>query len=154
LPAAEGRGFQDALRTFFQPIKNADARLDSCMMYREATGYDTDYLKNYGGDLDATLIFVYCVSSTAVTCLTRLRSPFTAVISAFAIDLHPILQPDPNEQSATLLSLCQSAIPGEIPTVPPVQVDPPNEIITVTGLMYASLLISSLATFIAMLGKQ
>ena len=35
--------FQDALRTFFQPIKNDDARLDFYAVYKkEATEYDTD----------------------------------------------------------------------------------------------------------------
>jgi len=55
---------------------------------------------------------------------------------------------------AILLTLNQSAILGEIPSVPLVQEDPPSEIITATGLMYASLLISLLAAFVAMLGKQ
>ena len=54
-----GRSFQDALRTFFQPIKNDDARLDFYTMYkREATEYDTDYVKKYDEDLNTTLIFV------------------------------------------------------------------------------------------------
>jgi len=84
---------------------------------------------------------------------------FSAVSSAFVIDVHSKLQPDPNEQSvallrAILLTLNQSAIPGEAPTVPPAQEDSPSEIVTVTGLMYASLLISLLAAFVAMLGKQ
>ena len=84
---------------------------------------------------------------------------FSAVSSAFVIDAHSNLQPDPNEQSAAilraiLLTLNQSAIPGETPTVPPVQQDPLSEIVTVTCLMYASLLISLLAAFVAMLGKQ
>jgi len=75
------------------------------------------------------------------------------------IDVHSGLQPDPNEQSAALLraillTLNQSAIPNESPTVPPAQESPPSEIVTVTGLMYASLLISLLAAFVAMLGKQ
>ena len=68
------------------------------------------------------------------------------------------MQPDPNEQSAALrailLTLNQSAIPGETPAVPPVYEGPPSEIVTTTCLMYASLLISLLAAFIAMLGKQ
>jgi hypothetical protein len=38
--------------------------------------------------------------------------------------------------------------------VPPIQEVPSNDIVTVTCLMYASLLISLLAAFIAMLGKQ
>jgi len=55
---------------------------------------------------------------------------------------------------AILLTLNQSAIPGETPTVPPVHQSPPSEIVTVTCLMYASLIISLLAAFVAMLGKQ
>ena len=75
------------------------------------------------------------------------------------IDVHSNLQPDPNEQSATLLraillTLNQSAIPGETPTVPPIQAGPASEIVLTTCLIYASLLISLLAAFIAMLGKQ
>ena len=54
---------QDALRTFFQPIKNDDARLDFYTMYKkEATEYDTDYVKKYDEDLNTTLIFVSCGS--------------------------------------------------------------------------------------------
>ena len=84
---------------------------------------------------------------------------FSAVSSAFVIDVHSGLQPDPNEQSAALLraillTLNRSAIPSESPIVPPVPESPPSGIVTVTGLMYASLLISLLAAFVAMLGKQ
>ena len=84
---------------------------------------------------------------------------FSAVSSAFVIDIHSQLQPDPNEQSiallrAILLTLNQSAIPGETSAVPPIQDKPPSEIVTATTLMYASLLISLLAAFVAMLGKQ
>ena len=51
--------FQDALRTFFQPIKTDDPRLDFYTMYkREAMEYDTDYVKKYDEDLNTTLIFV------------------------------------------------------------------------------------------------
>jgi len=53
------RSFQDALRTFFQPIKNDDARLDFYAVYKkEAVEYDTDYVKKYDEDLNTTLIFV------------------------------------------------------------------------------------------------
>jgi len=54
-----GRSLQDALRSFFQPIKTGDARLDFYTMYkREATEYDTNYIKKYDDDLNTTLIFV------------------------------------------------------------------------------------------------
>ena len=53
------RSFQEALRTFFQPIKHDDARLDFYAIYKkEATEYDTDYVKKYNEDLNTTLIFV------------------------------------------------------------------------------------------------
>ena len=62
---------QDALRTFFQPIKTDDARVDFYTMYkREATEYDTDYVKKYDEDLNTTLIFVRCSSSVPVSHLT------------------------------------------------------------------------------------
>jgi len=53
--------FQDALRSFFQPIKTDDPRVDFYAMYkREATEYDMDYVKKYDEDLNTTLIFVRC----------------------------------------------------------------------------------------------
>jgi len=59
------RSFQDALRAFFQPIKTEDSRLDFYTMYkREATEYDTDYVKKYDEDLNTTLIFVRRLSHT------------------------------------------------------------------------------------------
>ena len=54
-----GCSIQDALRTFLQPIKTEDPRLDFYTMYKgEATEYDTDYVKKYDEDLNTTLIFV------------------------------------------------------------------------------------------------
>lgn len=51
--------FQDALRTFFQPIKTEDPRLDFYTMYKkESTEYDDEYVKKYDEDLNTTLIFV------------------------------------------------------------------------------------------------
>ena len=84
---------------------------------------------------------------------------FSAVSSAFILDIQSKLEPDPNEQSAALLraillTLNQSAIPDESVTVPPLHEGTPSEITTASCLMYASLLVSLLAAFIAMLGKQ
>ena len=54
-----GSSLQDALRTFFQPIKSGDPRVDFYTMYkREAAEYDMDYVKKYDEDLNTTLIFV------------------------------------------------------------------------------------------------
>ena len=84
---------------------------------------------------------------------------FSAVSSAFVIDIQSNLKPDPNERSAALLrailfTLNQSALPAESAAVLPAHENPPSEIVTASGLMYASLLISLLAAFVAMLGKQ
>ena len=57
---------QDALRTFFQPIKTEDPRVDFYTMYkRESAEYDTDYVKKYDEDLNTTLIFVHHSSSAS-----------------------------------------------------------------------------------------
>ena len=55
---------------------------------------------------------------------------------------------------AILLTLNHSVIPNESPAIPPVQENPPTEIVTATSLLYASLIMSLLAAFTAMLGKQ
>jgi len=99
------------------------------------------------------------ISSCQVSHLFSQAGLFSAISSAFVIDVHSNLRPDPNEQSAALLraillTLNQSAIPGETPAVPPAQEGPPGETVIVTCLMYASLLISMLAALVAMLGKQ
>ena len=79
--------------------------------------------------------------------------------SAFVIDVQSKLQPDPSERSeaylrAILLNLNRSVAPDEDPTAPPAWDGPPAEIITTSDLLYASLLMSLLAAFVAMLGKQ
>jgi len=154
---------REALRAFLPPIKSDDARLDFYTVYkRESMEYDVDYVKKYDEDLNTTLIFVRRSLFAVVAHLTHPRIQaglFSAVSSAFVLDVQSKLETDPNEQSAALLraillTLNQSAIPGESPNAPPFREDPPHEIVTATGLMYASLLISLLAAFVAMLGKQ
>jgi len=50
---------QEALRMYFQPIKNDDLQLDFYTMYkRETMEYDADYMQKYNDDLNTTLIFV------------------------------------------------------------------------------------------------
>ena len=82
-----GRSLQDALRTFFQPIKTDDPRVDFYTMYkREAAEYDTDYVKKYDEDLNTTLIFVRYfkpqVSSYLVNGLTYSYRPACSLQSA------------------------------------------------------------------------
>ena len=75
------------------------------------------------------------------------------------IDVQTKLEPDPNDTTAVylraiLLTLNQSAISGELPVPPTPWSGPAREIVITTNLLYASLLISLLAAFVAMLGKQ
>ena len=74
---------QDALRAFFTPIKNDDARLDFYTVYkREATEYDTDYVKKYDEDLNTTLIFVRCPLIALTNYLTCPHRPVCSPQSA------------------------------------------------------------------------
>ena len=78
-----GRSLQDALRTFFQPIKTGDPRVDFYTMYkRESAEYDTDYVKKYDEDLNTTLIFVRYLSSYFVKRLTFSCRPACSLPSA------------------------------------------------------------------------
>jgi hypothetical protein len=84
---------------------------------------------------------------------------FSAVSAGFVLDVQSKLQPDASERSeaylrAILLSLNRSVAPNEDPAAPPAWNGPPTEIITTSDLLYASLLMSLLAAFVAMLGKQ
>ena len=84
---------------------------------------------------------------------------FSAVSSSFVIDVQTKLESDPNDLTAAylraiLLTLNNSAIPGELPTPPAPWSGPAQEIVVVTNLLYASLSLSLLAAFVAMLGKQ
>ena len=84
---------------------------------------------------------------------------FSAVSSSFVIDIQTKLEPDPNDVTAAylraiLLTLNSSATLGELPAPPTPWSGPADELVVVTDLMYASLLLSLLAAFVAMLGKQ
>jgi len=72
--------------------------------------------------------------------------------------MQPNLKPDSNDQSvvllrAILLTINPSVLPDETPTVPSGE-SPPGGLVTALCLIYASLLMSLLAAFMAMLGKQ
>ena len=75
------------------------------------------------------------------------------------IDIQTKLEPDPNDAMAAylraiLLTLNNSAALGELPAPPTPWSGSAPELVVVTDLMYASLLLSLLAAFVAMLGKQ
>ena len=84
---------------------------------------------------------------------------FSAVSSAFVLDVQSSLQPDSGKKletylQAILLTLNPTIPLDEIPAAPPDRDDPPEGIFGASGLLYASLLVSLFAAFVAMLGKQ
>ena len=81
------------------------------------------------------------------------------MLSAFStfllVDVHSKLKPQIDESATNLLfALNQSPSSFEIPYVPFASKGPPSEIIIAAVLMYASLLVSLSAIFLAMLGKR
>ncbi|KAF9783430.1 hypothetical protein BJ322DRAFT_1070796 [Thelephora terrestris] len=111
--------------------------------HKEAEEFDKEFMQKYGEDLSTTLIFA---------------GLFSAVTSAFITQVQPQLQSDPNEETAALLRVLihkidNTTFGGDAPALPQ-WAGPPQAIIHVQCLLYASLFASLLAAFIAMLGKQ
>ena len=104
---------QDALRTYFQPIKNDNTRLDFYTMYkREATKYNTYYVKKYDEDLNTTLIFVCCTSFAPVGHLTQPRRRGCSLPSALPSSSMSTRACDPIRMSNPRLSSAQSSSPS------------------------------------------
>ena len=118
-----GHSFQDALRSFFQPIKTGDPRLDFYTMYkREATEYGTDYVKKYDEDLNTTLIFVRRPSPAPANYLTRSHRRVCSLPSARLLSSMSIRTSNPIPTSNPLPSSVPSS---SLPISPPSQVRPP-----------------------------
>ena len=83
---------------------------------------------------------------------------FSAVSSAFIIDVQSKLEPDPNETTAAYMRILIHTMNNSLfPDADPnstTWTGPPPEIVTVQSLLYASLVTSLFAAFLAMLGKQ
>ena len=78
--------------------------------------------------------------------------------AAFVVVVHAEFQPNPSDETNALLrmivhNLDNTAFGGEVPTVP-LWSGPPRMIIHVQAILLASLSVSLLAAFLAMLGKQ
>ena len=83
---------------------------------------------------------------------------FSAVASAFIIDVESQLQPDFTQSSYTMLTIIANISlghpPADLNSVLPQWNGPDPTIVHVEAILYASLAASLLAAFIAMLGKQ
>ena len=126
---------------------------------RVAEEYDKDLLKKYGGDLDTTLIFVGSAQSFDEHVLIEQQAGlFSAVTSAFIIEVDSQLQPDPGDETAALLRVLiykidNTTFGNDIPTLPQWN-GPPPAMVHVQAILFASLAVSLLAALLAMLGKQ
>ncbi|KAF9642355.1 hypothetical protein BDM02DRAFT_3273495, partial [Thelephora ganbajun] len=133
-----------ALKEFFDPLRTNDPRADFFAVYRrESADFDRDYAGKYDEDLNTSLIFA---------------GLFSAVSSAFIIDVQSKLEPNPNDLTAAYLRILihtmnNTLFPDEDASSI-TWTGPPANIVTVQSLLYASLATSLFAAFLAMLGKQ
>ena len=88
--------------------------------------------------------------------LTRKQAGlFSAVASAFIIDIQQELRPDYNEMSFTVLTMLLNATSGTPNQLDvPVPSDPKASAVQVQSILFGSLASALLAAFMAMLGKQ
>ncbi|KAF9777416.1 hypothetical protein BJ322DRAFT_659378 [Thelephora terrestris] len=111
--------------------------------HKESEVYDKEFLKKYDEDLNTTLIFA---------------GLFSAVASAFIVEVNPSLQPDPNDETAALLRILiykidNTTFGNDVPTLPQ-WTGPPRAIVHVQAILFASLAVSLFSALLAMLGKQ
>ncbi|KAJ6560829.1 hypothetical protein DFH09DRAFT_985670, partial [Mycena vulgaris] len=106
-----------------------------------ADEFDKEFQQKYGDDLDTSLIFA---------------GLFSAVSSAFIIQIQPELQPDPNATTQALLLALVQNITGSTPAgLQIAEGNGPAPIIVVAqSLLYFSLMSTLLAALLAVLGKQ
>src|SRR6266478_4739959 len=84
---------------------------------------------------------------------------FSAVTSAFIIEVNSKLQPDPNQETAALLRVLihkvdNTTFGDDVPTIPQPWTGPPHVMVQVQAILFASLAASLLSSLLAMLGKQ
>ena len=151
---------QDALRIFFQPTRTGDLRTDFYSVYqKEATEYDTNFVKRYEENLSITLIFVSPVpaKNRALYLFRNKTGLFSGICSTFVARIQQKLAPDPGERSLeylqAILKTLQNSNPGP-DTTPPPWPGPSSTTVLVSALLHATLFTSLLAALLAMLGKQ
>ena len=117
-------------------------------------------MKKYDEDLNTTLIFVSLVSQWLAVCmLTQPQAGlFSAVTSAFILDVQSQLQPDTGEETTALLRVLIHKIDNttfgdDVPAIPQ-WTGPSNTVVQVQTILYASLAASLFSAFLAVLGKQ
>ncbi|KAJ7683427.1 hypothetical protein B0H17DRAFT_903063, partial [Mycena rosella] len=109
-----------------------------------ADEHDKEFLEKYSTNLDTSLIFV--------------PGLFSAVSSAFIIQIQPELQPDPIDMNQALMRLLIHMVNGSIFSAQDIQIPkssaPPTLVIVAQSLLYISLSCTLLAALLAVLGNQ
>ncbi|KAJ7907947.1 hypothetical protein B0H13DRAFT_1517534, partial [Mycena leptocephala] len=105
-----------------------------------ADEFDDDFQRKYANDLNTSLIFA---------------GLFSAISSAFIIQIQPELQPDPNAMTQALLVVLVQNITGiGIPAMVPTQTRPSAIIVLAQSLLFFSLFSTLSVGLLAVLGKQ
>ncbi|KAJ6599819.1 hypothetical protein DFH09DRAFT_1504015 [Mycena vulgaris] len=127
-----------------QPVM--DKKTEFWNLYKPlADEHDKELLEKYSTDLDTCLIFA---------------GLFSAISSAFIIQIQPELQPDPNATNQALMHLLihihtvNNSIFSGSDIIVPVSPAPSAPVIVAQSLLYASLACTLLAALLAVLGKQ
>ncbi|KAJ7237259.1 hypothetical protein C8J57DRAFT_1728037 [Mycena rebaudengoi] len=122
--------------------QSADQKIKFWTAYKSLSDeFDKDFQRKYVTDLDTLLIFA---------------GLFSAVSSAFIIQIQPELQPNQNAISQALLMILVQNITGiAVPNMPFLpQMEPAAAIVVAQSLLYFSLFSALLAGLLAVLGKQ
>ncbi|KAJ6560896.1 hypothetical protein DFH09DRAFT_509052 [Mycena vulgaris] len=122
--------------------QSSDKKTAFWTAYKTLAGeFDKEFQRKYGDDLDTSLIFA---------------GLFSAVSSAFIIQIQPELQPDPNATTQGLLLALVQNITGATPAGIQIaeETGPATIIVVAQSLLYFSLMSTLLAALLAVLGKQ
>ncbi|KAG1720244.1 hypothetical protein EDB19DRAFT_1647257 [Suillus lakei] len=112
---------------------------------RVAEEHDGEFLERYTSDMDIVLVF---------------SGLFSAVSTSFIVAMEPNLSPNPSDTTNALLTqlvdigLGNLAAAGSVPAAPASMWSPLTTTIWIQKIAYASLSMSLLAAFGAVLGKQ
>jgi hypothetical protein len=127
---------------------------------RVAEEHDGEFLERYTGNMDIVLVFVSfaCLSLTRLRLMFGQSGLFSAVSTSFIVAMESKLSPDPSDTTNALLKqlveigLGNLTAAGSTPAEP--TWSPTAPVLRIQTVAYASLSMSLLAAFGAVLGKQ
>jgi hypothetical protein len=127
---------------------------------RVAEEHDSEFLERYTGDMDIVLVFVgfACPSSIRLRLMFDKSGLFSAVSTSFIVAMESNLSPDPSDTTNALLKQIVYIGLGNLTAAGPIPAEPTwspaTSTLRIQMVAYASLSMSLLAAFGAVLGKQ